>query len=366
MVRDMSKDSKKVPISIDSSTIYDISHLFTIFATMISGSAILYSKINSIKSNYKIKKDFSPRENHIITISESDEKRIDDFHIDEISEYKHSKQILHFIDTIKNNFRDEDLSFMIKNFNKLKIYNFRLEDYLRTDGIRAYYSSFDNAIYLHEGKPQEYIYHELFHAASTIGKENVFCVGFANYSDSSIGYGINEGYTQFLTNRYFPSELSKFFYPYLTQIAEIVEFIVGKDDMQSMYMRGNLNSLYERLSVYSSKEDAMEFITTLDNICLNLYKKGLNSESEEILNQALYEINTFLIKFIINKTIIDMNGSNLSLNSIYAKCLPVIRSLPAKLDSVHFKCNFWNSQIALDTICDEFEDALDLNAYKKK
>ena len=109
----------------------------------------------------------------------------------------------------------------------------------------------------------------------------------------------------------------------------------------------------------------MEFLTTLDNICLNLYKKGLNAESEEILNQALYEINVFLVKFIINKTIIDMNGTNLSLNTIYTKCLPVIHHLPAKLACVHFKCNFWNSQIALNTICDEFKDALDLNAYKK-
>ena len=244
MVIDM--NNNKIPVSIDGSLVYDISHFFTIFITMISGSAILYSKINSIKTNYKIKKDFSPRENYIISLEETDKKRIDDFNLDEISKYKHSEQILHFIDIIKQNFKDEDLSFMINNFNKLKVYNFKLEDYLRRDGIRAYYSSFDNTIFLHEKNPKVYIYHELFHASSAKGKDNMFCVGFANYSDSSIGYGINEGYTQFLTNRYFPSKLNKFFYPYLTQIAEIIEFIIGKDDMQSMYMRGELNSLYEK------------------------------------------------------------------------------------------------------------------------
>lgn len=353
-------------VSSFSNLFYDLAHLFTIFTGAVSSGVLLYSKINSIKTNYRIRKDFSPRDGYIISLSDEVNKNIEVFNYAEISKFKHSDQILHFIDTIRKNFNEDDLAFMVNNFNNLKVYNFKLEDYLRSDGIRAYYSSLDNAIFLHEGNPKEYIFHELFHASSTIGKDDKFCVGFANYSENPIGYGINEGYTQFLTNRYFPSKLSKFFYPYLTQIAEIVEYIVGKDEMQSMYMRCELNSLYEKLSSYSSPEDAMNFLFTLDNICSNLYKKGINKESEEILNQALYEINVYLIRFSINKTIKDMNGNNLSLNNIYSKCLPVVHSLPAKLDSVHFKCNFWDSRIALSTLCDEFSNALNLNAYKKK
>lgn len=365
----MMKDKYKVPIIEDVTTLQFISqilYLCPIVTSLLTGSVILYSKVNSIKTNYRIKKDFAPRGGYIISISDEDKKKIDDFDTQKISKFNHSKEILHFIDVVRKNFNEEDLAFMVKNLNKLNVYNLALEDYFRTDGLKAYYNVFNNSIFLHEKNPENYVFHELFHAASAAGEDNAFCVGFANYSKSSFGVGINEGYTQLLTNRYFPCDKSYLFYPYLTKVASILEYIIGKDDMQSMYMRGELNLLFNKLSSFSSEQDALNFINILDNICSHLYKKGLNNESKVILNQSLYEINVLLTRFVINKYVMESDTSKLNLSSIYNKCLPVIHSLPANIECVHFKCNFWDDKIALDTISEELSLALNLNNTKRK
>ena len=361
----MMNDKKRVPIIEDIFSFDLINHLLYLYP-LFAGGIVLYRKVTSYKTNYRIRRDFSAKDVYILTISDEDKLRVDDFNIDEISKINHSKEILHFIDVVTKNFKAEDLAFMVNNLNKLNVYNFKLEDYLRIDGMKGYYNSFSNSIFLHDGNPSEYIYHELFHAASTIGDDDTFCVGFANYGITSIGYGFNEGYTQLLTNRYFPSKKSCFVYPYLTKIAGIIEEIIGKDDMQSMYMRGELNTLFAKLESYCTKDDTINFIVLLDNICKYLYNTGLNKESQELLNQSLYEINVILTKIMINKAINEMNGTNLNINILYNKVMPLFRKLPANLNYVYFKYNFWNEQIAFDTLRDELKDALDLNYSKLK
>lgn len=365
----MTNDKYKAPIIDDVASLQFISqilYLCPIISSLLTGGVILYSKVNSIKTNYRIKKDFAHKNGYMVIISDEDKQKIDSFDLEKISEFNHSTEILHFIDIVRKNFKDEDLAFMVKNLNRLNVYNLPLEDYFRTDGLKAYYNICDNSIFLHEKNPENYVFHELFHAASAAGEDNAFCVGFANYSETSFGVGINEGYTQLLTNRYFPSDKNYLFYPYLTKIASILEYIIGKDEMQSMYMRGELNILFGKLSSLSSEEDAKNFIILLDNICFHLYKKGLNNESKEILNQSLYEINVLLTKFAINKCVLESTTDKLNLLSIYNKCLPVIHSLPAQIENVHFKCNFWDYKIALETISDELDLALNLNNSKRK
>lgn len=365
MVIEMSNEKKRVPIIQDffsADLINSLLYLYSLFA----GGIVLYRKLDSLKTNYRIKKDFSSKDVFILSLSDEIKLRVDDFNFDEISKINHSKEILHFIDVVTKNFKAEDLAFMVNNLNNLNVYNFKLEDYFRTDGMKGYYNSANNSIFLHEHNPNEYIYHELFHAASTMGDDDTFCVGFANYGITSIGYGFNEGYTQLLTNRYFPSKKGHLFYPYLTKIAGIVEDIMGKDDMQSMYMRGELNLLFSKLESFCSRQDVVNFMVYLDNICNHLYNYGLNKESKELLNQSLYEINVILTRIMINKTIAEMNGVNLNITTLYNKIIPLFRKLPANINYVHFKCNFWNDTIAFDTLCDELKDALDLNHSKRK
>lgn len=169
-----------------------------------------------------------------------------------------------------------------------------------------------------------------------------------------------------MTKRYFPTRKSDFVYPYLTKIAGLTEEVIGKEKMQSMYMKGELNLFLKELNKYSSGEDMMSFIVLLDNICTYLYKSGLNKESKKILNKALYDVNVLLIRFIINKSICEIDKDKLSIGSIYKKCMPLIRELPANLDFVHFKCNFWNEKTALEVITREISFALNLDNSKIK
>jgi hypothetical protein len=156
------------------------------------------------------------------------------------------------------------------------------------------------------------------------------------------------------------------FYPYLTKIAGIVEDIIGKDSMQSMYMRGELNLLFSKLESFCSRQDVVNFMVYLDNICNHLYNYGLNKESKELLNQSLYEINVILTRIIINKTIAEMNGVNLNITTLYNKIMPLFRKLPANINYVHFKCNFWNEKTALEVITREISVALNLDNSKIK
>lgn len=164
----MNNDNKSYIIVKEVSL--DLFQIVLSLYSFIAGGIVLYNKVDSLKTNYKIKRDFVPRGGYVITISDEDKKRIDNFNMRDIANLKYSKFILHFIDVIRKNFNEEDLAFMVHNFNNLKLHNFKLKDYFNGYGTKGYYSSTDNTIFLHFRNPEEYIYHELFHAASTICK----------------------------------------------------------------------------------------------------------------------------------------------------------------------------------------------------
>ena len=94
-------------------------YLYSLFA----GGFVLYRKLDSLKTNYRIKKDFSTKDVFILSLSDEVKLRVEDFNFDEISKINHSKEILHFIDVVTKNFKAEDLAFMVNNLNNLSVYN---------------------------------------------------------------------------------------------------------------------------------------------------------------------------------------------------------------------------------------------------
>ncbi|MGM9882510.1 MAG: hypothetical protein ACI31S_06715 [Bacilli bacterium] len=112
---------------------------------------------------------------------------------------------------------------------------------------------------------KQIISHELMHAASGYKYKKILASGFAQ--SSSIDDGINEGYTDLISQRYFCKEIQETVgYCYHKAVSEITEFIIGKQKMLDLYFHSDLKGLIGELSKYQSEEKVKLFILDLDTI----------------------------------------------------------------------------------------------------
>lgn len=158
----------------------------------------------------------------------------------------------------------------------------------------ASYNEKENVIYMQPKTPEIIMYHELFHVASTKREYNKVISGFSIVlPDNTLNLGLNEGYTQLLTERYFGS-VSNYFqvYPYEVIIAAQFEKIIGSQ-MFDLYLTANLLDLKHKFLQYGSEADFNTFFTCLDYINKNLYK--INSDVE-ILKNCMKKVSDILIK----------------------------------------------------------------------
>lgn len=157
------------------------------------------------------------------------------------------------------------------------------------------------------------IYHELLHMASTKLYYDYLRSGFY-YCDLHfcIGEGINEGYTELLTLRYFGNYMSEeenksSSYPVLVSIMFLIErYFIGKDRMQALYFEQNLPELIEILKDYDTEENIIKFLRKIDFLCLydlndslilrNMYYEILKSVLDTIKKWRGKEINTDYLK----------------------------------------------------------------------
>lgn len=160
---------------------------------------------------------------------------------------------------------------------------------------------------------QKIISHELMHAASSFknGRQIItgFCQCYIKPFMSVIGVGLNEGYTEVLSNRYIIDKNlivngKDTGYKYERAVAELVELIVGKDKMINMYFHGDLEGLINELSKYQNEMLVKEFILDLDTIT-KTYRDKTIIEKTNMINNLYNKINTFLYYSFSNK----MNNS---------------------------------------------------------
>lgn len=107
-------------------------------------------------------------------------------------------------------------------------------------------------------------YHELLHLLTTkIESENIISIGF---SSNSFCEGLNEGYTEILTKRYFGhlSSDDEEFYQLHSWYSEMIEEILGKDILEKCYFGVDQNSLIKELAKYSNIKDVIELICNTD------------------------------------------------------------------------------------------------------
>ena len=109
------------------------------------------------------------------------------------------------------------------------------------------------------------ITHELLHMSSSYKKGLVRISGFSQTMADvyEVGYGINEGFTEYLNCKYF----NKKGIPAYEEIKKLtigIVQIVGEETMEKLYFDGNLEGLVKELSKYQSEEESLNLIYDMD------------------------------------------------------------------------------------------------------
>ena len=185
-----------------------------------------------------------------------------------------------FVDDL-NKDRKKDMTFFYNNLETLKVKKIRPYKGICYDAA-AQYNMTENVIELITlNRYKTFIDHELLHMASTIKDENgnIYSGFIQLRGENGIGYGIDEGYTALLDDRYFLNRteekktLNKKTYCLVKYLAGMVEEFVGKEDMEDLYFEANLFELVDFLSSYTSLDEAGQFIHNID-IILTTYEQA--------------------------------------------------------------------------------------------
>ncbi|MDO4369454.1 MAG: hypothetical protein Q4C29_02850 [bacterium] len=250
--------------------------------------------------------------------------------INKIKKKPFSDKIINFHDVLSNNFKENDLNNFYNNINNLKIYekSFKLINFVLGKGREGLYEPVKNKLCISkECKDDTTLYHELFHMSSSFVKDKLICSGFAQMNSKSnnktIGVGINEGYTELLTSRYFNNEKPN---TYLEQtiICDSLEKIIGKDKMKSLYLNADLYGLVMELNKYISKEEIIGFIYYSDFITNHLKSNSINIEA---LLQCMKYTNIFLINAYHKKLEKIMQEKNIPLKDALEKYILFLKDI---------------------------------------
>lgn len=204
-----------------------------------------------------------------------------------------------FDSVLKKNFDDYDLENWENNLSNLRV-GFDTYKYKRA----ARYEITTNTIYLRKIEYAKYLYHELFHVASSFVSDDVLDSGFMRLENNHIiGYGLNEGYTELLTERYIDSNLGKDSIYYLEKYyALMLEELIGQKQMESLYLDGNLIGLISILFKYAKEDEVTTFLQGLDDINDRNFNNDLVADLNRILlSWNIRKNDTELEKGKINK-----------------------------------------------------------------
>lgn len=243
-------------------------------------------------------------------------KEIDFDRIKSIDYFNHA--IFNFINVFEKKFPKKVLINFRNNVNSFSIDELK-EDIKKRRRV-GFYDGFENHIEVRI----DYIYalyHELFHLASCRRCGNNLFSGFRIRNcktKSSVGTGINEGYTELLTQRYFNNEwtfnflesrygkinadkINRNYYIFQLLIASKLETVVGKEKMEELYLSSDLYGLVSELSQYASKKSIRKFISNMDFLHKNIdYVYEFDLKNEKLFKTFL-EVSNFLIRCYIKK-----------------------------------------------------------------
>ena len=226
--------------------------------------------------------------------------------------------ITKFVQTLIDKNANFDFRILKKNINDLNIVV--LNNNEMDSGGK--YSWHNNVIYIREDELstiENTIFHELFHMASY----NRFkaCGGF---QDFLLYKGINEGYTQLLSEKYFSVKTND----YLVEktIAKLLESIIDSSLMEKFYSTANPQGLLNEISKYNGNDlDKARFLLKKIDDCqkiLNLPSREFKEKTEECC-MIVKSIMIDLIEMFINK--LKNENINSDIEEFFSNIITTIR-----------------------------------------
>lgn len=309
----------------------------------LSPAIIYYTAGKPAITNYKLRKDFKLKRVNTSILPKDVLRKVNDIDEKRLLEQQFGPFIIRFVNTIKTNIPNSDLTLFYNNFNSIEVLEkkFKTLNSFRSRDIGGVWVTGINTIVVSPDNYQSTINHELFHASTTYidPDTNTIFVGFEQQKgfNKQIGNGLNEGYTQYLAEKYFGIPLNA--YNYEKRISELVEMIVGQEKMQSLYFNANLKGLIDSLKQYNTEENVYKFITTLDFLNKHLTDKRLMNTSNQIRLTSLKNINYFLIYTYIQKVLLEQQDEINDTKKLFDKLEPFLSELPREI-KIHGKILF--------------------------
>lgn len=224
-------------------------------------------------------------------------------HIDLSKNYYNRIQL--FIDIIENCLPHVNLGAFYENFKNFKMEKAKknLFNFWQFSKYKATFVHDDkeNKIVFYKCDIDTVIYHELLHMASKRRyKSNCFIGYNQNIENYEIGEGLNEGYTDVLSLRYFSrygSEPANYFLE--SYLSELIELLVGQKNMETWYFNSDLYSLCDSLNLYLRKNEIVLLLSSIDKISKRFSRKFYSMQVKKLYREvALLLINLLLKKYI--------------------------------------------------------------------
>lgn len=303
---------------VDTIMNYLYSNFGNYFCHFIVFYGILLKTFND-KKKYQLQKncDFSN-----FTILKRDFSLDESFTINKIQDIWVLQFINEFLKKIKG-MKKEELLKRLKNVtivqqNKLDSLNFTLKN--KNKRFSAFYDTLNNNIVVFPSRSKNYknvIFHELLHTITTFyEKRRLLSVGFCQKkkNNKKIGTGLNEGYTEVITNR-LVGNTSDSSYKVEQRISLLLERIMGENLMINCYFNSDLYGLVEKMKQYKDEKEIIRFLQLLDFYTEN-YTPYATDDNDVLLRINIFdELLDFLCDLYIKKVIIDKNTSKVEFNS---------------------------------------------------
>lgn len=228
--------------------------------------------------------------------------------------------ILNFIKTLSSKY-NWDFNILYKNLPDL---DFKpMKRFHKSLGARAFYNCKENTIYFEDANS---ISHELFHVSTYVKQDNIGFCGFEQYNNKRIfnktfGNGFNEYLTMLLDSMVFNTNYDDF-----REISLAYNILLIVEDVVNLYNQLDLNSLINKLAIYSSYKESIEFFSKLDYIYTYLfvyYKKNIECV------KLLYETFLYTFKCYINSLSIKYQNGLIKSDVANKKIEDMILSTPS-------------------------------------
>lgn len=265
--------------------------------------------IEDISSSLYSNKKFSLKKKHsrtvrIISKPKISHVKLNKEDINEIRKKTLGNELIKFRKKLYKKFKSENLNLLNNNLKTLKInIKYFAPEILLLKFASGTYEPIKNKIKIIKLFKKGTSKHEFFHMATSFyhNELKIGLCGFAQFIyplKETVGNGLNEGYTDLLTNRYFYEKVKFGSYSYnvCTFFVSKLEEIIGKDRMETFYLNADLYGLCKYMESFDDEDYFISFICKLDNLLKNV----------SIFNPKKYKIEyelieCYLAKWYINK-----------------------------------------------------------------